>query len=531
MDTAGNTWYQRSDKIINIDRVWPSIPTYSSPAASHLTWNNRPTFKWNASSVTWCATTITYDLQTCTSSSNSTCSDKWTNLSVTQYTLLANQALADWTRYWRIRSKDNLWNTQGYRSVRAIIIDTQGPNCVVQAWPTPTTLYYGQTWLITIRCTDTNYNTSATVTTSALSYTTNSVLQTLSVSSSWVTNWMDYTFVYKQIWSGSTNISFNSNVFTDRAWNYNGWASASTAVTAVNGMDCPAGWNNDYFLTGRFWHLYYDFMPTQGTASEYKRKLLLCALYGAWPDDTTAYTQYWNGRQWWNTSNGCNVMNMSVSTTNTLPNTLTAHTVYVVTNQNITRSAWIQMANCSAIVNGWQCGAHGSAETYWIRVVSLWSSAALRREPAPKLDGRSLWPAVFGQRASRSAGAASLVLFFACRRSSESQHSFKMFASGPCAPPFQISTACSPEADSPSGPSTGEHFQIRWVPENLFRGCTPSSDMLYSISMEWKLLVWRKRPIFRHALLNSDGVKSTCLVGTPHPQTCSAKFRWSEIRF
>ena len=41
-----------------------------------------------------------------------------------------------------------------------------------------------------------------------------------------------------------------------------------------------------------------------------------------------------------------------------------------------------------------------------------------------------------------------------------------------------------PEADSPSGPSTGEHFQIRWVPENLFRGCTPSSDMLYSISME-----------------------------------------------
>ena len=126
-------------------------------------------------------------------------------------------------------------------------------------------------------------------------------------------------------------------------------------------------------------------------------------------------------------------------------------------------------------------------------------------------------------------GAASLVLFFACRRSSESQHSFKMFASGPCAPPFQISTACSPEADSPSGPSTGEHFQIRWVPENLFRGCTPSSNMLYSISMEWKLLVWRERPIFRHALLNSDGVKSTCLVGTPHPQTCSAKFRWSEI--
>jgi len=346
VDTAGNTWYQRSDKIINIDTVWPTVPSLSSPVNNHLTWNNRPTFTWGASTATWCATTVTYYVQTY-SGSRSNVKD---NTSSTSYTLTAGQALTDWVHYWRVRAKDNLWRYSSYAS-RTITIDTQGPICTWISWPTPTTLYYGQTWSITFRCTDTNYNTSATVTTSALSYTNNSVLQTLSVTSSAATNGRDYTFVYKQIWSGSTNISFNSNVFTDKAWNYNGWASASTAVTAVNAMDCPAGWNNDYFLTGRFWHLYYDSMPPQGIASEYKRKLLLCALYGAWPDDTTAYTKYWNGRQWWNTSNGCDVSNMSVSTTNTLPNTLTANTVYVVTSQNITRSAWIQMANCSAIVS------------------------------------------------------------------------------------------------------------------------------------------------------------------------------------
>ena len=45
------------------------------------------------------------------------------------------------------------------------------------------------------------------------------------------------------------------------------------------------------------------------------------------------------------------------------------------------------------------------------------------------------------------------------------------------------------------------------------------------------MLVWREHPIFRHAFLNFDGVKIACLAGTPQPQTCSAKFRWSEIRF
>ena len=157
-------------------------------------------------------------------------------------------------------------------------------------------------------------------------------------------------------------------------------------------------------------------------------------------------------------------------------------------------------------MNGWQCGAHGSAETYWIRVVSLWSSAALRREPAPKLDGRSLWPAVFGQRASRSAGTASLVLFFACRRSSESQHSFKMFASGPCAPPFQISTTRCQDINS--------RLSI--------------SREAFSNPMDAGKLVSWVYPILEHALFIFDGVIIACLAGSPHLQTCFSQFRWSE---
>ena len=83
---------------------------------------------------------------------------------------------------------------------------------------------------------------------------------------------------------------------------------------------------------------------------------------------------------------------------------------------------------------GWMVRNHmDPVETCWIRVVSLWFSAAFRGGPAPELNGRSLWAAVFGQRASRAAGAAALVLPFSCRKSSESLHSFKMFTSGPCA--------------------------------------------------------------------------------------------------
>ena len=56
--------------------------------------------------------------------------------------------------------------------------------------------------------------------------------------------------------------------------------------------------------------------------------------------------------------------------------------------------------------------------------------------------------------------------------------------------------------------------QFRWSENSLSGGNAPSSDMLCEIPMEWNQLVWWERPILRHALLNSDGVKSaSSLIG------------------
>ena len=115
-------------------------------------------------------------------------------------------------------------------------------------------------------------------------------------------------------------------------------------------MELSCGdWDNDYFLTGRFWTL---------NGGNPTNDQIRCALYGASGSDTTAYTKYWSGWIWWNTTNsGCDVQNMNVVRTWELPvGDLSWNTIYVLTWLFISRSAPVTIGweMCVAIIsNTW----------------------------------------------------------------------------------------------------------------------------------------------------------------------------------
>ena len=104
--------------------------------------------------------------------------------------------------------------------------------------------------------------------------------------------------------------------------------------TIINTPECHPSRDNDNFITGAF----RDLSPSDEN--------IICALYGENPTDTTAYTEFRSG-------NGCEVQNMTVEYTGTLPTTryLNPNTIYVLASGTYNRASWIDMNNFSALIS------------------------------------------------------------------------------------------------------------------------------------------------------------------------------------
>jgi len=111
-------------------------------------------------------------------------------------------------------------------------------------------------------------------------------------------------------------------------------------TTLINTIDCKIWWNNSNFITGAFWN---------GTVTD---ENIICALYGTWGDDQTAYTENWSGY-----NDSCNVSTMDVIYTGKLSlTTLSPNTIYVLTWQISTWSSTISIENCSAVISNQNTG-------------------------------------------------------------------------------------------------------------------------------------------------------------------------------
>lgn len=112
----------------------------------------------------------------------------------------------------------------------------------------------------------------------------------------------------------------------------------NTALT--RNIDCKIWWDNNNFITETFWN---------GTVTDDN---IICALYGTWNDDQTAYTENWS---WYQDS--CDVATMSVVYTGKLSlTTLSPNTIYVLTWPVSTWSSTINMSNCTTVISNQSTG-------------------------------------------------------------------------------------------------------------------------------------------------------------------------------
>lgn len=108
----------------------------------------------------------------------------------------------------------------------------------------------------------------------------------------------------------------------------------TNGIFAQTPSDCNASRDNDNFINWAFWEL----NPTDNN--------IVCALYGAEEDTSTAYTNIWT----WYTSWSC-LLGMTVVYTWNIPELLTDNTIYVIESWSYDISTGTSMANCSAIIS------------------------------------------------------------------------------------------------------------------------------------------------------------------------------------
>jgi hypothetical protein len=89
--------------------------------------------------------------------------------------------------------------------------------------------------------------------------------------------------------------------------------------------------DNNNFINQEFW------------AGDPSDEDIIKALYGS-GSEGSAYTRNWD-------SNSCNQWSMTVTEIGTLPATLSANTVYILTGEQIIQNSYITMASCSAIIS------------------------------------------------------------------------------------------------------------------------------------------------------------------------------------
>jgi len=116
------------------------------------------------------------------------------------------------------------------------------------------------------------------------------------------------------------------------------WTGSYCLTWEKTSISClqSSQWNNDNFLTGRFWSL----NPSDDN--------IICALYGTGENDTTAYTVWWRWWQWWRS---CDVLRMAVERVSWLPSNLSGNTIYVLDVWSTILSDYQKMWDCTAIVS------------------------------------------------------------------------------------------------------------------------------------------------------------------------------------
>ncbi|MBI4091170.1 hypothetical protein HY419_00295, partial [candidate division WWE3 bacterium] len=109
-----------------IDTTGPTAP--GTPSTTTPTNDTTPTWTWTASTDTGSglASSATYTVEWCTSSSFSGCSSNTSTTTTNSFT--HSTALADGTWYFRVKSKDTLDNESSYSSNGSVLIDTVAPN-------------------------------------------------------------------------------------------------------------------------------------------------------------------------------------------------------------------------------------------------------------------------------------------------------------------------------------------------------------------------------------------------------------------
>ena len=147
-------------------------------------------------------------------------------------------------------------------------------------------------------------------------------------------------------WDGTRTVYASA---VDKLWNT--WSDFSDNIIVKSAVDCATRWNNDNFITGWFW----AGSPTSDN--------IICALYGTWIGDTTAYTKLWS---WWDTTQCSGSLMNVVYTGNLNLTTLESNTIYVLTGQTSTWVATKNMATCSAIISNQSTGTTFYSTTYSI---------------------------------------------------------------------------------------------------------------------------------------------------------------------
>ena len=132
------------------------------------------------------------------------------------------------------------------------------------------------------------------------------------------------------------------------------WYSMASFFVLPGWNTAPGSWNNDQFIDSSFW-------PTVSGANDIKE-----AIYGTDPSDSTEYTRYFT---WTHTCNTGMVVDVIQSGFNTIPDTLSGNTIYVLDDGDYITNRVIDAPNdCTAIV--W----YGTVTVFWSWDILLWST-------------------------------------------------------------------------------------------------------------------------------------------------------------
>jgi len=328
VDKLWNTWSDFND-FIYVDSASPQV--YTAVIYSGTTWYNISIstfyFKWPIGIRSQVSDSVGISWATCEYNTwlSSRASSNYSGNGTDGYCLQTGlNYTSQITVNFRVRDVSNnlsTWNTTSYK---------------YDATPPPAPLLYGpsNTWLVidtgTTLLWDPSIDTGVGTTWYVRQLSTWSSFTT--ILNSWTVytpttlaniNWLlDNTTYYWRVYAFD---KFNNTWSWSEVWNF-------TVNTSIN---CLGTWNNDNFLTSWFWNTYtWD-------------DQIICALYGSWWSDITAYTK---NRQ----MNNCSPLSMNVVHLTwwyyKLPQTTARSTIYSLSSWSYISTWPINMSPCSAIV-------------------------------------------------------------------------------------------------------------------------------------------------------------------------------------